>query len=54
MYLILNTINDPAITKIDLATAQNLVPNYGIVVGINTAITVVSKSPKSSLIPDYY
>jgi hypothetical protein len=53
MYLILNTINDPAIAEIDLATAQNLVPNYGIVVAINTAIIVVPKSPKLPLIPGY-
>jgi len=42
MYLILNTINDPAITKICLATAKKLVPNYGIVIGKNTAKIVVS------------
>jgi hypothetical protein len=40
MYLILNTINDLAIAEIDQATALNLVPDYGIVVCINTAIIV--------------
>jgi hypothetical protein len=42
MYLILNTINDLAITEIKPATALNLVLDDGIVIGKNTAKIVVS------------